>query len=158
MAMASNVLAVELLALVPVATEAEAVVTLSNAYAEFAADAVAGEVAITAAGVELGKVAMQAGLVGMNAPNAGVAKITSAVIAFWTAVAGGLSTSFAGATAITFPPHAGLAALLTATLATNLATSADRPTATNAMAVDLYNQAIVGGSVTFPGPTVVAIT
>ncbi len=158
MAMSQSVLAAQLLNLVPSPTEAAAVITLANAYGVFAAGAVAGAVAITAPGVALGKAAMQAALVGMSAPSAGAVVLTAAVQAFWAAVAAGLSTSFPAATAVTPPPHAGLQALLVSTFAANTAAGADLATATQAVATALHNQAIIGGTVAFPGPVVSPIT
>lgn len=158
MAMSPSVLATQLLNLVPAATEAEAVVTIANAYSVFATDAQAGAVPITPAGVALGKAAMQAALVGMSVPGAGAIVLTSAVQAFWGAVAAGLATSFAAAISIVPPPHTGLQALLVSTFATNTSTEATQAAATNAVAVDFYSEAIVGGGVTFPGPVVSPIT
>jgi hypothetical protein len=154
MAMSADVLATQLLSLVPVETEAQAIVALTDAYGVFAADAVAGVAPITVAGVVLGQAAMRAALVGMSAPGAAPAVLVAATQAFWGAVAGGLAVSFLGAIAIVPPPHVGLQALLTLTFSTNTTTSASQVVATNAVAGDFYNQAIIGGSVTFPGPVV----
>jgi len=154
MAMSASALAAQLLNLVPAATEVAAIATLVDAYGTFSSDAAAGAAAITAAGVALGKAAMQAVLVGVSAPGAGSAVLTAAVQAFWAAVAGGLATSFPSAVAVTPPPHAGLQALLDATFAANTAARANLVDAAQAVATDLYNQAIIGGTVTFPGPVV----
>ena len=158
MAMSQGALAAQLVNLAPAATEAAAIATLADAYAVFAGDAVAGAVPITPAGVGLGKAAMQLALVGISTPGAGSAVLTGAVQAFWAAVAGGLATSFAGATAIVPPPHAGLQVLLDATFAANTASQASQAAATDAVATVLYNQAIVGGTATFPGPVVSPIS
>lgn len=158
MPMTQAVLATQLQGMTPVSSEPAAIATLANAYAVFAADAVAGAAPITAAGIALGKAAMSTALVGMSSAGAGAGKLVTAVQAFWVAVAGGLATSFAGATAIVPPPNAGLLALLTATFAANTSTSADLATATNAVATNLRDQAIIGGTVTFPGPVVSPIT
>lgn len=154
MAMSQSVLAGQLVNLVPAATEATAITRLADAYATFATDAAAGAVPITTAGVALGKAAMQLALIGISTPGAGAAVLTSAVQAFWSAVAGGLATSFSGATAIVPPPNAGLQALLVTTFGTNTASQASLGAATNAVATALYNQAIIGGTATFPGPVV----
>lgn len=158
MAMSQGKLASQLLHLTPAATEAQAIATLVGAYSTFAADAEAAGVPVTAAGVALGSAAMQAALVGVSAPGAGASVLTSAVQAFWAAVAGGVAASFSGATAVVPPPHAGLQALLEATFASNLASRASLADATAAVAGDLYNQAIIGGTVTFPGPVVSPVT
>lgn len=154
MAMQQSTLADQLANLVPAATEAAAITRLADAYATFATDAVAGAISITAAGIALGKAAMLLALVGVSSPGAGATVLASAVQAFWTAVAGGLTTSFSGATAIVPPPNAGLQALLTTTFATNTASQASLSAATNAVATVMHNQAIIGGTVTFPGPVV----
>ena len=154
MAMTSAVLAYELRNLDPVPTEAQAIVTLTNAYGVFASYATAVGVPITSAGVSLGKAAMASALVGMNAPNAGASKLAAAVQAFWGAVALGLAVSFTGALAITPPPNAGLLSLLTTHFATNTSGSATKEAATTTIAGDFYVQAIIGGTVTFFGPVV----
>lgn len=158
MVMSSSLLATQLLSLVPVATEAEAISVLADAYAVFAAGATAGAVPMAAPGVSLGKAAMLSALAGMSSPDAGASVLASAATAFWSAVAGGLATSFPGATAIVPPPHAALQTLLDSTFASNVASTTLQAAAVNAVAVDFYGQAIVGGSVTFPGPVVSPIT
>jgi hypothetical protein len=152
--MSPTVLAEELANLVPAATEIEAVTTFADAYAIFAADAMAGAAPITPAGVLLGKTAMAPLLIGMSTPGQGAAKMTQGVQAFWVAVAGGLAVSFAGAIAIVPPSHAALQPALEATFATNTASSASKEDATTLMATVFYSQAILGGTVTFP-PSVV---
>lgn len=158
MTMSSGTLATELANLIPAASEAVAAATLAVAYATFAADAVAGVVSITAAGVGLGKAAMLSALVGMSTPGAGPAVITSAVQAFWVAVAAGLATSFAAATAITPPPHAGLQVLLEVAFVANTASRASLVDAAQAIATAMASQAIIGGTATFPGPIISPIT
>lgn len=152
--MSRSTLADELLNLDPVPTEAEAVQTLADAYATFAAGATAGPSTITAAGVALGKAAMSAALVGMSASGSGASRLTAGVQAFWAAVAGGLATSFAGALAIVPPPHAGINTLLEDAFDLNTSTAASKEVATSRIADAFYAQAIVGGAVTFAGPSV----
>jgi hypothetical protein len=154
MVMAASVLATELLNLDPVPTEAQAIQTLADAYAVFAADAVAGAQPITPAGVAAGKAAMIAALPGMNSPGASAMVLATAVQAFWGAAALGLATSFAGATAIVPPPNAGLQALLTSDFSTNTGSSASKAAATSLLANDFYAQSVIGGTVTYPGPIV----
>jgi hypothetical protein len=156
--MSSATLAGQLAGLVPSSTEATAVARLADAYGTYAADAVAGAAPITAAGVVLGKAAMTAALAGMNAPGAGSAVLTKAVQAFWAAVAAGLASSFAGAVAVAPPPHAGLEVALDAAFAANVASGADLVDAAQVIATALHNQAIIGGTVTFPGPVTSPIT
>lgn len=152
--MSTSTLATELLNLDPVAVESDAITALTDAYGVFAAEAVAGAQTLTAAGVDLGKAAMSAALVGMSAPNAGAAILVTAAQAFWAAVAGGLATSFAGATVITPPPHASLLALLNATFPSNTSGALSKADATQNVANNFYAEAIVGGTVTYPGPVV----
>ncbi len=154
MAMSSSVLATQLINLTPSATEAGAVATLANAYSVFASDATAGAAAITPAGIALGKATMQVALAGVSSPGAGAAVLTAAIQAFWGAVAGGLAASFAGAAAIVPPPQAGLQALLVSTFASNTSGSTSLADAAQAIATIVFNQAIIGGTVTFPGPVV----
>jgi hypothetical protein len=157
MAMVKNTLATQLQNMSPAALEATAITNLVNAYGTYAAGAAAGAVPITPAGVNLGKAAMQAALVGMSASGAGVTKIPAAIVQFWVAVAGGLAASFAGAIAIVPPPNAGLAALLDATFPANMTGNKTLVQATDAIATNMHAQAIVEGTVTLPGPVVTPI-
>lgn len=157
MAMLQSTLSTQLQNMAPAAAEATAITNLVNAYGTYASAAAAGAVPITPAGVNLGKAAMQAALVGMSAPGAGITKIPLAVVQFWVAVAGGLATSFAGALAITPPPNAGLAALLAATFPANVSGNKTLAQAADAIATNMHTQAIIGGTVTLPGPVVTPI-
>jgi hypothetical protein len=148
--MLAATLANELLNLDPTIVEAEAVVTLANAYATFATTATAGVVPITPAGVTLGKTAMAPLLIGMSEDGLGSAKITQGVQGFWAAVALGGTTSFAGAVAILAPAHAGLQAALDAAFSANTASVATKEAAVTLLATAFYSQAIIGGVVTFP--------
>ena len=147
----------ELLALAPTNSEASAIDTLSNAYATYALGAEAGGVTITPAGVDLGKAALKPALVGMSASGAGLSIIPAALLAFWVAVAAGLATSFVGATLITPPPHAGLAAAFAALMPLNTAGNISKADAVLSVANMFHAAAIVGGTVTFPGPIVAPI-
>lgn len=155
MAMSASTLATELRHLTPVATEAAAIVNLANAYGVFAAEAQANGVTISSPAVAAGKLAMQAALVGMNAPGAGALKMQNAVIAFWGAVALLLAGAFTGATVITPPPNAGLVAALAVVFASNTSSALNINDATQSVANVFYAQAIIGGTVTFP-PSLVA--
>lgn len=156
MAMAQSTLEQELLNLDPQPTEAGAAAILTDAYGAFVLEAEAGGVMISEVGVDLGKAAMLPALTGMSLGNAETFW-SAAVIAFWGAVAGALTGSFAGATLITPPPHAGLSTLLSAAFTANIATQASKETAMAVLAAVFYSQAIVGGTVTFPGPVVAPI-
>lgn len=156
MAMSPATLAAQLLGDAPAATEADAVAALAGAYGVFAKDAAAG-VPITDAGVSLGKAAMATALAGVSAPGAGASVLSSAVQAFWVAVAGGIAASFAGALAVVPPPNAGLSASLAVTFAANTSAAASKADATAAVAADMHAEAVVGGVVTFPGPVTIPI-
>lgn len=157
MAMSQSTLATELENMVPTDNEPDAITALTDAYGVFAADAESNSIPITPAGVNLGKAAMSAALVGMSVSGAGITAIPAACIAFWVAVAGGLATSFPGATAITPPPHAGIAAKLAITFPANTAGGKSLADSVDAIATDMHSEAIVGGTCTFPGPVVAPI-
>ena len=157
MAMSQSTLAAELEAAWAVSydNESDAITALSDAYGVFASKAESNSVPIGPAGVDLGKAAMAAALVGMSSPGAGLVSIPAAVIAFWAAAA--IPVSFSGATAVVPPLNVGLAALLTVTFAANAANEVSTEDAVDAIATDMYNEAIIGGTATFPGPTVAPI-
>ncbi len=152
MALTESTLSTQLQNLAATTSEATAITALTDAYGVYAADAVSNAVTLSTAGVNRGKAAMSAALVGMSASGAGLTKIPLAIAAFWNAVAGGLATSFTGATAIVPPPHASLPTTFPDTCGTN--TSGQKTLAQSAAAIAgvMHADAIVGGSVTFPGP------
>lgn len=156
MAMVEATLATELQNLTPTSTESSAITALVDAYATYAADAEAAT-PIKSTGIDLGKTAMASALSGMSASGAGLTIIPNAILAFWNGVAAGLATSFDGATAISAPPHATLETLFAATAAANTSGSKTLIEATEAIAADMHANAIVGGTVTTPGPTVTPI-
>ncbi len=135
-------------------SEAVAIAALVDAYSELAEGATAGAQTLTGAGLALGQAAMSAALVGMSATGQGFTKIPAGVSAFWVAVAGGLATSFAGATAITPPPHATFAAAFATLMAQNLIDEVTRAEAAASLASLMYDEATTGGTVTYPGPVV----
>lgn len=141
-----------LIAIAPSATEAEAITALVDAYGIFAADAEAGVLPLLLVGLDAGKAAMATKLVGMNGAGAGLVKIPQGIISFWGAVALGLSTSFAGATVITPPPHATLAAEFTAAALFNVTNDSTEDDAAELIAGIMYNNAILGGTVTVGVP------
>lgn len=150
MAMLAATLAAGLLSLTvnPSDTELAARQKFADAYGSFASTANAGGAVITPVGVAAGKAAMVSALAGLSTPGSGATVLTNAVLAFWSAVAAGLATSFAGATAITPPPHAGLGSELQSVGNANVASKASAIDATNAIANAFYSQAIIGGTVT----------
>lgn len=155
MVMSANTLAIELQNLVPTDSEEAAANALANAYAVFASDAEA-LTPILSTGIDLGKVAMIPALTGMSIFNQGATAIQTGVLAFWSAVAAGLTTSFAGALAITPPTgNATLANSLQPVFDANVASNASLVDATNAIAIVMHAAAIVGGTVTTAGVPVI---
>lgn len=149
MVMVQATLATNLLSMVPEVTEAAAIANFRTAYEGYAAGAAAGAATIPAANVTAGGVALAAALVGMSAPGAGAASLTSGIIAFWVAA---VVPPWPPAVGGTPQPHAGLLALLTSTFASNTSSSASLATATAAIAADMHAQAIVGGIMLIPPP------
>jgi hypothetical protein len=158
MTMAAATLATELLSLTPTSVEDTAIDAIVDAYGVFASDAVSNAILISPAGIELGKAAMSAALVGMSEENEGRTKIPAAVVAFWTAVSGGLTASFTGALAITPPPHATLSDDFATLMDENMNGDVSAEEAAEALANLLYEQAALGGTVTYPVVGVAVIT
>jgi len=157
MAMAQATLSASLVAeMTPVSSEAAAIANLVAAYSAYAEEAEA-LTSILGPGVELGEGAMAIALVGMNTPGAGPAKFVAGLQAFWTGVAGGLTTSFLGATAISPIPYAGLLAALTPVWTANQALERSVEDAMDAIATAIHSQ-VAGGTVTTSGPTITPIT
>lgn len=160
MVMSKTKLEGKLASIVPVGTEAEAIANFANAYADHVLDVPLGTGAqaatpIQAGGVALGKAAMIAALTGMNDPGAAAGKLKSGLQAFWNAVAGGLTTSFAGATAITPPPFSAID--LQPVFDYVRDNELTQPQAMDLIAQEIHSN-VSGGSVTTPGPTVTPIT
>jgi len=149
MAMAKATLATQLQNMTPTDQEATAITNLVNAYGTFATAAAAGAAVPTAGNITAGKTAMQAALVGMSASGAGAGKIAAGIIAFWAAA---VVPPWSPAVSGTPPPNAGLAALLTTTFANNTAGALSLADCADAVATDMYNQAIVGGLMNIPPP------
>jgi len=141
-----------------VGTEAEGIANFAAAYGTYATAAVAGTVPITTVAISAGKAAMQTAMVGISAPGGGVASIVAGAVAFCGAVASGASASFSGATLITPPPFAGLAAALGTALAANVAQGSTIDVAMGRIATALHGQTAIGGTATFPGPVALPIT
>lgn len=155
MALSAATLSTALQSMTPRSSEADAIAALVNAYATHAEDAEAAT-AILSGGINLGKAAMSAALVGMSATGAGAAKMAGGIVAFWSAVAGGLATSFAGATAIS-PPFATLSAAdIQPVFDANVAAAKSLSDACDAIAAAIYAK-LAGGTVTV-GLTVTPIT
>lgn len=152
--MVQATLATEIENMIPSNVESEAAAVLTDAYGVFASDAIGNTIPISSAGVELGKVAMSSALIGMSAPNAGITIIPAAILAFWVAVCGGFAVSFVGSVAAIPPPHASLSSAFASLMVTNKDANLSLSDAAEQMAVIMYADAIVGGTVTIP-PAVV---
>jgi len=146
MVMSQSTLATQLRGMTKTSVESLAITHLVDAYATFAQDAMAGVIPIAPSGIQLGKTAMSAALVGMSAPGAGLVSIPASIVAFWVAAA--TVAAFPGTTVVTPPPNAGLATLLAATFPANVAGSLTLQQAAAALAANMYAQAIIGGTVT----------
>lgn len=156
MAMAQATLSTALLALVPVPTEAEAIVAFADAIETYALQANAAT-PILAAGVTLGKAAMPAAMAGLSFSGASAAKYQDGLQAFWDAVAGGGTVSFAGAVTIGPPSMAGLSATLQSVFDANRDQARSLADSMDAIATAIHAATVPGGSVTTPGPTVTGI-
>lgn len=155
MTMSSSTLASALASVANSSSEASAIAALSSAFSSYFDDAQA-LTTITPAGVALGNAAFQSALVGVNAPGQGAAKIRGAVMAFWSAVVGGLATSFTGATAIVAPFLALTTSELQAVFDANRSSSLSTAASANSIASVIHARSI-GGSVTTPGPVTTVI-
>lgn len=158
MSMSAEILALELQNLTPTSDESVAIQRITDSYAIFAEDAEA-LTPILSTGIDLGKLAMAPALVNISLPNNSATILQAGILAFWSAVAGGLTLSFANATAITPPTgNTGLATSLQPIFNSNISTRASLEDATEAIAVVIHAAAITGGTVTTPGPTITPIT
>ncbi|MCF6205343.1 MAG: hypothetical protein L3J47_00420 [Sulfurovum sp.] len=151
--MSIDVLAEALAANAHTASESEAITALVSAYEKFAKDAMAGALPLLPAGLALGVTAMSEGLVGMSAANAGLLLFPASITSFWLAVAGGLATSFAGATAVVPPPHTDLPAQFQDAVKDNIENVRNAEDSYRAIAQILYDNAVIGGVVTVVTPT-----
>ncbi len=157
MVMSQATLAEELKALEPSESEAESIDLLVDAYGTYASDAVGmtpAPIAITGAGVELGKTAMAASLTGMSLPGVGLTAIPSAITTFWSTVCAAYVVSFPGTVASVAPPHAGFPAALGAVFPANMAAALSLEDSTAALAAVMHTYAIVGGTISIAGPVV----
>lgn len=149
--MSKSVLEQELSKINNISDPITAAQVLADAYAVFASDAVAS-VFITSAGVELGKAAMVQVLNALpgalNSPGQGLTRLPQGVKAFWIAVAGGLATSFPGATAITPPPNTTLQADFVSVAALNKSIPRNKANSIAEISKVFYNNAVIGGVVT----------
>lgn len=147
--MAQATLKTELEALTPVDNEPDAINTLVTAYGNFAGAAAAGAAAILPVNVTAGEAAMTAALTGMSAPDAGLASIPASIVAFWAAA---VAPPWPPAVLGVPPLNAGLAAALAVTFPANVAGDLSLADAANAIATDMYAQAVIGGLMNIPPP------
>lgn len=151
MPLTQSTLADGLKTMTPTGDESVAIQRMVDAYGDYASEATGAGIAITTAGVELGKAAMSPVLVGMSAPFAAIAKIPASIISFWGAVCTGFAVSFPGSVAATPPPHASLAAAFAALMPANVAARLNTDQAMDAVAAIMHTDATIGGTVTLPG-------
>ncbi len=154
MAMVQATLATQLQNMIPVNLEATAITNLVNAYGTYASTATGAGVPIAAPGVTIGKTAMSTALVGMSATDAGRTLIPAACLAFWTAACAAFATTFPGSIASTPPPHVTLPTSFLTTVDANTSGSLGLVASMKAIAAVMHADAIIGGTVTLPGPTV----
>jgi len=162
--MDESVLEEGLLELDPTIITIQAISAFVKAYEVYAADASATApmqdgLPLLPAGLALGVAAMEgvmSALPLISGPNEALTRIPQAVIAFWTAIAGGLATSFAGATAIVPPPHATFQVDFATLMAANTAASVSKEDAAASLATLMHINATLGGTVSV-GPTVYTI-
>ena len=152
MVMNPNTLASELENLVPTVIESVAAQRLADAYEVFALDAIGNGVPILPSGPAAGKSAMIPALTGMSAPGAAASIIGNAVVSFWAAAA--TPAAFPGSIAVVPPPNANLASLLPSIFNANTAGNLSLVDAVQVIASTMHAEAIIGGTVTLPGPVV----
>ena len=126
MALSSATLSAELQSLTPTGSEATAIAALSDAFDVYFREATVNGVPLVPAAISPGLAAMQAALVGMNAPGTGAGKLAAGVAAFWTAQLG-LATSLWITAPVILVPHivapaalSGLSAALSSVFASNV--------------------------------------
>lgn len=88
----------------------------------------------------------------------GATAIVTAINAFWATLVAAPATFWTGATLVTPPPYATLAATLASTFEDNRDDELGKADASNAIAGDIHLATDLLGTVTFPGPLVRSIT
>jgi len=145
-----STLSTELQALVPTDNAVLAAQRLAQAYGDYMKDAEANLIPIVAAAVDSTAVPAMAGSMTFSFAAAdGAAQILAGVGAFWTAVAAAPATFFPGATIVTPPVFATLAASLVANFASNTLSSNSLIDSVDAVATSLHT-ATTGATATFP--------
>ena len=135
---------------------------LSNAFGEYMKEGTSNSVPITGSAVD--STAVPA-MVAVLAPGLGVSfsiadfstLLTNSIVAFWAAMVATPAAFLSGATVITPPTYAALAATLAVTLADNLSSKASIEVAMSAIASDIDTATAGLGTATFPGPIVAPI-
>lgn len=155
MSMSSSVLASELLAVQPEALEPDAIENLAEAFANYCKDA-AALTPILAPAIATAKTAFIGAASGLSNSGAGAGKIVAAIQAFWTSIAAGGTSSFAGATAIS-PAFSSLSAgAISPVFTANIDGALSQSAATSALALAIHATR-TGGTVTTAGPVVTPI-
>lgn len=166
MAMSLTVLENELKALALYDTEAAAVTAWADAFAAYfegdgsTQGAESSAVYVASAAMPAAKADMASALAGMSGAGAGAAKIAAGITDFWASLVAAVPPNdpWPTVTLITPPPAlAGLAAALQATFTANKNGNKSKDDAMDAIAANI-NTACIGGTATWPGPTVLPIT
>jgi len=135
--------------------ELDAAEALASVYDVYFLEAMANGIPVSAGSTELAKAAFLAALTGMSAPGAGVAKIASAVSAYWVAIVAAATTVFAGCLLITPPPTLGVISVaLSVVFSQNIAEGSSKTVCSERIAGVLHVNSS-GGTATFP-PSLVA--
>lgn len=141
----------------PVPTEIEAIDYITTKWVEFFSDASTFGVTANPAALEPAKGAMASALVGISVPNAGAAKLTSGISAFWGVVIASAPVVWVTAPplALAVPPGGigGIAAALAPTFASNMAGSKSLEDSANAVASAILSTQLGGTATNTLAPT-----
>lgn len=152
--MSADTLKDELVAMGLFLSEQDAIDGWAAAFRKYFEDATAGIIPVVADALDAPEGAMKNAMVGLSvtAPDA----IQSGIVAFWDEMKPNPGVYFLTATAIAEPPPPALTTLnatLATTFANNRATAASAEDAYDAIASDIHEANINGGTATFPIPT-----
>ena len=161
MALSSVTLYNELLANVSnTISETDAITAWATAFDNYFQEATAGALPVVPGSTSVvgGPLdLMKLGLVGMSVAGAGAAKIVNGITQYWAgltlpAVVATVFVAVPAALAITPPALGTLQSALESAFATNMATSATKEDALNAVATAINTVQILGGQAVFPVP------
>jgi len=151
-ALSQTKLADQLVHLVPVGSEAEAIAHLATAWETYFSDATVALAPTTPGALAGAMSAFKGALVGLNLPNAGATKIQAAIQAFWSALELSASAVWivpGGVVAPGAPPTttSQVATRLAAQFLENVTKASDLPSAAQAVAAVLHGNGGLGGTV-----------